>query len=216
MALDLPHSQFFHVQKTGGTWVRRAIANAGIPGNELGGIDFFGAQHIGSLKGHFYHASPDRVHGHGKFRFAFVRNPLTWYQSMYAFLESGGWRHRQFPPADSFADFMEAMLRDRPGYLSRTYRRYAGVNYLGRYESLADDLVTALRLAGEEFDEATLRATPPVNVAGQLPDWRERCLYTDDLRQRVVEAEAEAFDLYRFDPHAAPAQRDVRVVYGAA
>lgn len=202
MALDLPRSQFFHIQKTGGTWVRQAIRNAGIPVNEVGSPDFHGIREIRPLAGHFFHAHPSEVVGHGKFRFIFVRNPLTWYQSMYAFQSQGNWVHGQFSSADSFDAFMERMLIEHPGYVSKIYRWYGDVDYIGRFESLADDLVTALRTAGETFDEAALRATPRQNVAASSAVWKDRCAYTEDLRLRVVESERQAFKTFNFDPHA--------------
>jgi hypothetical protein len=39
------------------------------------------------------------------------------------------------------------------------------IEFVGRFERLADDLVHALRLSGETFDETDLRRTAPVNVS---------------------------------------------------
>ena len=48
------------------------------------------------------------------------------------------------------------------------------IDFIGRFESLADDLVRALKTTGASFDERALRATPPINVSHispQLADW---------------------------------------------
>jgi len=39
----------------------------------------------------------------------------------------------------------------------------AGCQFVGKAETVADDLVTALRQAGEDFDETALRDTPRIN-----------------------------------------------------
>jgi hypothetical protein len=61
-------------------------------------------------------------------------------------------------------------LRLEPAWCSRMFEDYVGppddeIDFVGRFESLADDLVRALRLAGEVFDERAIRETPPVNVS---------------------------------------------------
>lgn len=195
MALELPHSIFFHIPKTGGTWVRQAIRNADIPVNEVGGWNFMQME---DLHGYFKHAKPCTVQAFGKLRFAFVRHPLTWHQSMWVFNMRTNWKHSEFPRTQSFTESMEAMLRDYPGYVSRLYEFYSDVEYVGRYESLADDLVNALRIAEEEFDEAALRATLPVNRSASLPQWTNQCRYTPELACRVIASEKDAMERYGY------------------
>jgi len=151
---------FVHVPKTGGTWAVNAMRMAGI---DLRPLD------------------SDRFHGHvplldrERFAIGFVREPLSWYESF--------WRHRQrfqdfekANPLDRFSRlefprYLERVCEKMPGFLSEQYEQYVGppedpIDFIGRYERLADDLVRALNLAGEEFNEAKLRACRPANVAG--------------------------------------------------
>jgi len=198
MALALPHSIFFHIPKTGGSWVRRAIVNAGIPANEVMGQNFYDKRSIHTVLDTLYHAFPVDVHAHGKFRFTFVRHPLTWYQSMWAHHAHIGWSSDYYSRPYTFGAFVEHTLNMRPAHLSLVYRFYGDVEYIGRTETLADDLVHALRMAGEEFDEARLRATPRINELASLSPWKEQCEYTPELTARVTEAEREAFERFGY------------------
>ena len=72
---------FLHVPKTGGTWVKAAVANAG--------IDF--EEHIvdGDIHGDLSYC-PFR----DRFVFAFVREPLSLYQAYWRFKIMAGWDAR--------------------------------------------------------------------------------------------------------------------------
>lgn len=185
MALMLPKSVFFHVPKTGGMWVRRAIRNAGLPAVEL--------THS-SIPAANLHNRFSQVDAGGKFTFAFVRNPADWYPSFWCYCMSDGWKNEdQLDPymSEDFGEFMRRVLRHLPGQLSRRFREYVGpapgvLDFVGRCESLTEDLVRALRLAGEEFDEEKIRSTPAENVSVRRPD------YAPDLLRAVLESEAEA------------------------
>ena len=54
---------------------------------------------------------------------------------------------------------------------------------------MVDDLVRALALAGEEFDEAGLRAVPPANRNDYA---KHHAKYDRALAERVVESEWQA------------------------
>jgi len=204
MPLVLPHSIFYHIPKTGGTWVRAAIRAAGIPANEVCG-SVPQNDRPGSA---YFHATPSDIRPQGRFSFAFVRHPLAYYQSYWAYKMRRG--PEDFNAFDAhhmhndFCTFAWSVVRDYPGWLSDTYARYAGqdgkgVRFVGKLEQLADDLVAALRLARERFDETMLRSVPPVNEASALPGFRERCRYTRELAEAVCESEKEAMTLYGYE-----------------
>jgi len=65
----------------------------------------------------------------------------------------------------------------------------ARLDYVGRQESLADDLVAALELAGERFDEGALRATPRRNRAASMPRFADKMALSEGTVQRVIECE---------------------------
>lgn len=146
---------FTHLPKTGGTWVRQAMRDAGIP-------CFEGAWHV--TPGEVLPVLPDR------YSFTFVRHPVTWWRSWWAHTAAHGisaWPEDPFRPAISrftdvsYAEFMTRMLGDVPGQYSRIVDRYTdGVTRTGRTERLAEDLPAILGEAGERAPVVL----PPANV----------------------------------------------------
>lgn len=177
----LPRSVFYHIPKTGGMWVRRAIATAGIPATEW-------------WKASEYHETFRSAPAHGKFTFTFVRNPQTWYPSFWSHRMRRGWRMEDvLDPYMSldFDIFMKNVLKYLPGQLTKRYERYIGpepgsLDFVGRQETLAEDLIRALRMAGEEFDEDKILNTPRENAGNNLP------AYSDQLLDAVLESESGA------------------------
>lgn len=190
MALLLPRSVFIHVPKTGGSWVRAAVRNAGIQTQELGCSWHEGDRCDHSYAFDFRHRieSPHvcwhnrycDVDAGGRFVFAFVRHPVSYYRSHWSYKTQHGWDERSAADrelkADSLEGFVRKVLERRPrGWVSGMYRNFLlregkMPDFVGYQERLADDLVRALRLAGETFDEDALRATPPVNTSAVAAD----------------------------------------------
>ena len=184
--LIFENAVFLHVPKTGGTWVKTAVTNAGIPFEE--------------------YIVDDDIHGdlsycphRDRFIFAFVREPLSLYQAYWRFKIMAGWDHRNPFDLDcaapTFDRFVENVLQLEPAWCSRMFEDYVGrtpadeINFVGRYESLGDDLVRALGMIGSSFDERTIRMTPPVNISNvnhELTRW------TPELAARVRSSEQRA------------------------
>jgi hypothetical protein len=183
---------FMHVPKTGGTWAVEAMTAAGI---EL------------APEKDYPHPTLSELDRRGRFTFAFVREPLSWYGSW--------WSHRRKTNKHTEGDFMDEWIHSldfpdflkrvaeyprvpgHPVYLARYYEQFVGppedpIDFIGRYESLVDDLVTALELAGQAFNEASIRATPAINVSDS-PKGIPPSIWSDFML-----AEAETYD--RFYP----------------
>ena len=189
---------FYHIPKTGGTWAKVAMREAGL---RTSGVRSVVAPHPFNLKK--AHATPDTVDPKapiGRFSFCFVRRPVAWYRSYWAFRSRKGARRDQKFPADGlwsddFDCFINNILDAYPqGFVTTLYQYYTGaegekVDFVGTQENLVDDLVKALRLAGEEFDEAALRNTPRAN---ESPDrWKQTAddMLTAGTLLRVLEKE---------------------------
>lgn len=190
--LILPNSCFLHVPKTGGSWVKKAILAAGIPAREHS-ID--GYTHLGIVD------CPEPA----KFRFAFVRNPLALYRSYWQFKMTVGWDAAnaldQRCQSDDFGVFVQNVLDAYPGIYARTLHDFVGppeapIEFVGRYENLVEDLVTALSLAGEHFDAAAIRTLPPYNVSNKQ---KAPANYTPQLEAAVRAAEAEVFERFGYE-----------------
>ncbi len=183
---------FVHVPKTGGTWV--AVALKATISDLQEPVD-------PKRRGHF---TWDQLPNH--FRFGFVRDPVTWYASH--------WRHRKthedwngsqvdeaIRKTRDFAGFVRTVTSEHPGFLSAMYEAFLGppgaVQFIGRYENLVDDLVTAVVLSGEAYDlelvdfEA-LRGIWPVNTA------ESKVELTPELREMIAASEHEAMGRFGY------------------
>lgn len=129
------------------------------------------------------------------FTFCFVRHPLRWYESVWrAGSRSGVYtmtedqlqkfvatqrdpRMREWHPfneirpcyREDFNAMMREINRQCPGYVSRIFSAYttSRIDFVGKQESLADDLVRVLQQLNVNFDETRLREKENVNVSPQ-------------------------------------------------
>jgi len=208
VALLLPKSVFIHIPKTGGMWVRQAIINAGIPAREKcckwheGTNAEWGLGKNGERLPNPHvclHAAAHDIDPQGRFTFAFVRHPLDFYISYWCFKKRSGWDMGNGIDRnvchETFDGFVRDCLRIMPsgkGLATYTYEWFldeAGwtLDFVGKQESLADDLVRALRLAGETFDEEALRRTPRVNECPT--DGFDKPTFSPELLTLVLEKE---------------------------
>ena len=206
MAAQLPNSVFYHVPKTGGSWARFAINNAGISRYEIG---------------------PNRTNPHGlpcevkefcesardMFSFCFVRNPCDWYKSFYCFRCLKGWKpgHEKIDDYESedFEEFIMNCVDQSPGWLTERFRPYVDdVDFVGKQENLCDDLILALNTAGEHFSEDDIRSVAPINQAALLSTsaeddaspkrYGDRAVLTPKLRQMIYESERATFERFGY------------------
>ena len=142
--------------------------------------------------------------------------PLAWYESFYRYKsqehinwerdgDAGNW-NRWHPNSilnglgegKSFSEFVEAVLDCFPGYVSALYDYYTlpPVDFVGKQESLTEDLVEVLNRMGLHFDESLIRESAPVNASRgkeKQIDW------DSELRDRVLRAEQAAIQRFGYD-----------------
>lgn len=161
MALQLPHSQFFALTRTGGLWVRRAIFNSGIPTNELcqvGNQYFYDNPKSYIIKrGTILHMPPDEISRLGHKRFTIVRHPLNWLKSYFYHKQEGAWHPERQPidkhcETDDFEEFIHLYLKHVPGYYTSLVKVFDRVDFVGRTENISLDLIDILKKCGERFD----------------------------------------------------------------
>ena len=203
---------FLHVPKTGGTWIHRTLKSMDLvrgntatkhadidrvftpTGNTPGRIFRFYARWMTG-------AYPGRQ----PFIFAFVRNPLTWYESWFKYMSRTG---LQWGPAGDandlnhwhpcaglnglgdtdFNQFVRNVIREQPGFVTQMYGGYtrSPVRFVGRMENLRDDLVRVLLEMGLAFDEQAIREAPPINTAFESQNTIQ---WEPELREQVTRLE---------------------------
>jgi hypothetical protein len=200
MALILPKSMFLHIPKTGGIWVRNAIKKADIDTFE------YGEQHS-----HFDELLKyrDKQFYENRFIFTFIRHPLSWYQSRWAFRMKHGWQMRH--PLDfncasnNFCEFVKNCIEYKPaGWVSWLYgsfiNKVPGEVFVGKQENLSGDLISALHDAGEIFDEQLITDTDRANVSDMYgKSSKDTAVYTVDLIDKVLDVEKSVINKYYSD-----------------
>ena len=123
---------FYHCPKTGGTWVREALKNAGLNLHEIifplfeGGVSGDQVIPINDI----VHMLPTKNPCTDFITFSFVRHPLTWLQSTFKYLKKEGWNEEQNPiqrniKSDTFKEFIIKYTSLYQGEASRQQLLYA-------------------------------------------------------------------------------------------
>jgi hypothetical protein len=201
VATFLTHKMvFLHLPKTGGTWAAQAVEAAGVPQWRP---DPCADRHY---SGHG-HADLADISVEGRFAVAFVRHPLDWWRSYWGHRMRTGWRADNgidlATRSEDFDDFIGRVLEHCLGYVDELVERFVGapeakVDFVGRFESLEDDLCMALRLGDEPFSEQALRAYPRQNASEYE---RFPASYRPELAERLADAERRTIErFYAHDP----------------
>jgi len=197
MAFRTKRTIFYHIPKTGGQWVKKAILES------TGGLERVPGKYITdevkSLRLLGSHQIPATVrHDESLFSFAFVRHPLSWYRSFWAsrfedsldkpFLISWLWDKNP-------EEFIRNVIRKYPrGFLTKVYRYYVGkdcnrLDFVGRQEYLADDLILALKLGRENFDEDKIKKLERINIAGTKSKYRDSFKISIAVEKSLLDSE---------------------------
>ncbi len=198
MALATSKSLFLHIPKTAGIFIRHVFKVCKIDHIELGD------QHS-----HFPELLRYRPEEwfRDRFVFAFVRHPLTWYQSRWAFRVKHGWR-AQHPldlncASNDFHTFVNNMLEYKPdGWFTWECRMFIDqvpnrINFVGKTENLVNDVFAALEQAGEKFSHKVIKSIPRVNdsdMDGHTSKYWAP--YNESLMKRVMAVESEVINKY--------------------
>lgn len=199
-------SVHLHIPKTGGNWVAEVLEESGL-------ADHYEDHTHAHFERHLYAGR----HGSGRdllrevwrltrlrmrkadyvaearktFRFCFVRNPITWWESWFRHKTDRGWNpngtvndptdwHVCLPISGiqgaSLNEMMEKILAIRPGFVSELYSEYVkpGIAYVGRTETLAHDLAEVLDHRGLSYQGSLMAEKSAANVSrgeGKSDEW---------------------------------------------
>lgn len=146
------------------------------------------------------------------FIFCFVRNPFDWYESIWRYMNKWNWPnlgnpydvHDWHPKAmlnnlgdQSFNKFIGNIIDKRPGYITEMYGWYTmpGINFIGKQEDLAVDLIAVLTQLNVKFDEGLIRSSKPVNVSKTKDD---KIIWDNALREDILKLEYVAMRRYGY------------------
>lgn len=217
MALLLPKSLFLHVPRTGGSTVRKVVQDLGLAVAEVRcDHHVLTKQSIKSaccMHNTLSEIGYEYLDLQDRFTFAFVRHPLTWYQSYWSlrtYHNSWEWDNRidMKLKADTFTQFLQNVLEHFPGRASFMFERFfkdsVPLDFIGRYERLEEDLAYALSTAGEPVDPITFALPRAWNSGVKRYGMAQRCLYTEELHAAICEQETGIMDRFGYKPEDVP------------
>jgi hypothetical protein len=218
---------FLHIPKTGGTWIKHVLQDLDLIQAPLG------HQHSDWDRA-FWH---DKLHGDLKvmrylvrrairspraqarinpdcFKFCFVREPLSWYQSYWRFMESLDWNwqawgdeknpYRWHPCAminclrsSDFNTFVHKVNKKRPGFVTEMYGWYVrpGIGFVGRQEHLLEDMGMALALMGLQVG---LEKKAPIARQNETPCHIPVPQWDPVLRKKTLQLEYAGYSRFGY------------------
>jgi len=201
MAIATENTLLLHIPKTGGVFVKEALESCDVSYEEIG------TQHDHFPKLFDYESSGffnDRL------IYSFVRHPITWYQSRWAFRLKHGWQ--AIHPLDyhcasnDFKLFVSKVLAYRPdGWCNFLFGSYlhgdwGRVSYVGRTEFLADDLIDVMSKANEPINGEIIRNMPRSNHStSDGKKSSDLARYSSSLFDRVMAVESSIVQEYYND-----------------
>ena len=192
MSIRLPQSVFTHLPKTGGTWVGYVLERMGL-------LHAMSRPHMSIRE---IRSDPTLSDWHGLDAFAFVRHPVSWYQSYWGFKMTSGWLDRESVPldrcrSDDFNGFVRNCIERHPGHLSAYYREFLkGVRYIGRHEIMRESLILILDQLGERFSRDIIYGAPCQNVSD--PETMLRASYEPATLRLLLDSEADCLDAFGY------------------
>lgn len=176
--------------KTGSTWLREKVRELDLDVEVIGDP---------ALREHDQLSCFDR----SRFSFigAFVRNPVDWYRSYWAYRIERGWRPQyeldRHCASDNFETFVRTAVSTLPGAVGNIYESYVGtpsepVDFVGRQEHLFEDFCRFLLAIGEADSAARLQSGDRINVTRTRPD------YTEELKELITLSEWRTMERFGY------------------
>lgn len=183
-SLELKNSIFLHLPRTGGSWVNHCLQSISHKIDPKNKIRF----------GHvpYYRLSEDQ---RKKFCFSFIRHPFDWYASCYHFSHNISKIHKGKKP-NAFAHYL---MQSGFGIYHQSLD-FFGIDYeidfIGKYENLMEDLITALEMAGEDFDKEYIisisQYNPQKTKATQIN-------FSDKTKELIYKFDRKIFDRFGYE-----------------
>lgn len=218
---------FIHVPKTAGSWVVSCLKELNLIEMKLG-PEHADYERIFNFSGHYLGAylkkscllkcSVDSYLRECR-AFAFVREPVSYYESWWRFMQDVDWKrfskdknysrfklkadlwhpYAQMEPwgALPFNEFIERLIQESPGFLSNLYEKYIPYDskvIIGKQENLLKDMNRILQeLYGRSY-EKEINGVPKVNASkAPKPEWDPK------LKKELVKLEYAAYRRFGYE-----------------
>jgi hypothetical protein len=201
MAVQTLKSVFYHIPKTGGIATKQAMHRSGLYYNRSKNDK--NSHPFALRREHSTYSNTLDVDN--LFSFCFVRHPVTWYCSFWAYRVKSNKLSLKFPLDrvwdDNFNKFVNNVIDEYGNFITQLYQYYVGencdkVNFIGKQESMLTDLVIALTLAGEQFDKYKVLGTRRFNVASASRKFRKLTVMDEFTTERVLITEKWIMDKF--------------------
>jgi len=204
--LLLSQSIFVHVPKTGGAWCTKVISKAITEENRVVAAH----PNVFMLRRVFCPV----------FIFGFIRHPLTWLQSRWAYATR---RVRAGQPpliyyVDDFNEWVVSSFKRNSDYVCEELLGRLGyvklkegwrptnqtADFVGKMEEFPLALCTALQLAGERFEESIIMSYPAFNVVSRRKKWRKETRYSSESLSVAIQHSQPIFSLFDYPEKLRP------------
>lgn len=183
---------FFHIPKTGGTFIKEFLLNYVEDNSCVVKIPL--TNPFGLVNEHIPPTVFDEEFVASKKSFCFIRNPITWYKSQWAFRFVNGW-DKDFPlykcRSNDFNKYVSNIIDSYPnGFVSSMYEQVVPyVNYVGNQEFLNEDLKNILEKCGVDFKVEAIHSDYRANRAYSLPEIKDKVKYKKSVLDKVKNIE---------------------------
>lgn len=176
-----PKSVYLHVPKTAGSWMVACIQKAGL------------AKQVYDELAHApLHRVKEVINDPSLKYWAFVRHPVTWWESYWRDRMTFGWNNgpvNEDCRSEDYQTFMDNVLSNYQCWYSKWVESIVGrpgqIDHIGKFENVEKDFVDILQAIGEELNPqvmngvSRLRAGDKKFVAKTNPELRRRILQSE-------------------------------------
>lgn len=185
---------FLHIPKTGGNWVISILQERKLI------FDILKSKHM-QMK----HIGLKRQN----FIFAFVRHPVTWYESWYRYQMANDWKQWQgfdgyVHPCEELNDcadndfnkFIGNVIDKHPGFLTNMYELFTkDCKFIGKQETMRIDMIKIFKRMKTKANVKYIKKLKKENVSKLIyeTDWN----FT--LKQQIQELEKSIMERYKYE-----------------
>lgn len=184
-SLELKNCIFLHLPRTGGSWINYCLQNVSHK------IDPKNKIRCGHVP--YYSLSESQ---RKKFCFSFIRHPFDWYASCYHFSHNISKIYKGKKSPDEVAiHLMESgfgIYHQSLDFFGVDYE----IDFIGKYENLTEDLITALEMAGEDFDKEYI-----MSVSDYIPQKTKaaKIEFSDKTKDTIHKFDRKIFDRFGYE-----------------